>query len=417
MINKIKKNYFVIIIILLLVLFLPKTLMMPALTNSRAIITGISIDKKEDEFSLALQLITPQSNISNNENLEIVDDTGSSLYECFNNLSIKLGKVVGLEHVNIIILSDSLVDEDIMNLFDYLYRNTKISLSTIIVQTNNEAKKLLESSAELNNNSSSSLQNNLGFSNELIETPNVTTLGNFFNDYYSFSSVSLLPYIETPEEKSEGGASSDSQGSGESGEQSSGSSGGSSSGGSPVQPLVKNNGESSVYKKGKLIGKITKEISSGFTWVKSKNLKGIVKVENVSDNKFYSNSTVVLDVQNTEKNIKYYVKNNMLNLDVNIDVYCLISEIIDNNQHSYKLMGSTTDYLTNKLKEKTSLKIKKDIQNSIDYMIENNLDILNIYDTFYKYDKNNLRKVLNVYGKDYLSSLRVNYNINIYPLK
>ena len=132
MIKIIKKHYLVIIFSVLLVLFLPSSLIMPALTNTRAIITGMSIDKEENYYKISLQLITPQSDISNNENLEIISDTGSTIYECFNNLSIKLGKVVGLEHTNIIILSTSLEGEDVMNFFDYLYRNSKDIVNKII---------------------------------------------------------------------------------------------------------------------------------------------------------------------------------------------------------------------------------------------------------------------------------------------
>ena len=363
MIKLIKKHYLVITFAILLVLFLPSSLVMPALTNTRAIITGMSIDKEGEDYKISLQLITPQSNISNNENLEIIDDSGSTIFECFNNLSIKLGKVVGLEHANIIILSSNLKDEDVMNFFDYLYRNTKITMSTLLLQTDDDAKKLLETSAELNNNSSSSLQNNLGFSNSIIETSNITTLGTFFNDYFSFSKVSLIPYIQVPKE--EGGAQGASGGSGgsseESGNQGSGSSsGGQSGGGSTVQPLVQNNGQSSIYKNGKLFATLSKELSSGFSWLEGSPYRGNIKVENVSDDKLYDNATVTVKVENSKRNINSKIENNKLNLNVNIDVFCSVSEIIE-QARTAKLMHTTKNYLTSELISKIQEKVNETI--------------------------------------------------------
>jgi len=416
MINLIKKHYLVIVFAFLMILFLPSSLFAPALTNTRAIITGMSIDKEGEDYKISLQLITPQSNISNNENLEIIDDTGSTIFECFNNLSIKLGKVVGLEHANIIVLSSSLQGEDIMNLFDYLYRNTNITMSTILLQTDDDAKKLLETSAELNNNSSSSLQNNLGFNNSIIESSNITSLGTFFNDYFSYSKVSLVPYIQVPKEEgdSSGGSGGSSESTGESGNQGSGSGGGSSSG-STVQPLVQNNGQSTIYKNGKLFEILSKELSTGFSWLEGSTYRGNVKVENVTD-KIYDNATVTIKVENSERNIKSKIKNNRLYLDINIDIYCMVSEIVEENRNE-ALMHSTKNYLTKELISKIQDSVRSTIQDSLSYCKENKVDAFKLYDIFYKHHKKEFKKVLNIYGEDYLDAAYFNINVNVYPFK
>ena len=411
----IKRHYYVIIFVAILIIFLPNTLTLPALTNTRAIITGMSIDKEGEEYKISLQLITPQSNISNNENLEIIDDTGSTILECFNNLSIKLGKTVGLEHTNIIILSNSLQNEDIMNFLDYLYRNTKITMSTILVQTDDDAEKLLKTSAELNNNSSSSLQNNLGFNNSVIETANITSLGTFFNDYFSFSKVSLMPYIQVPKEESSNGGSSSSSSSGESGNQGSGSSGG-SGGGSTVQPLVQNNGQSSIYKNGRLFDTLSKELSTGFSWLEGSTFRGNIKLENVSDGKIYDHATVTVEVENSKRWLHSKVENNKLILDVKIDIYALVSEIIENSR-TVKLMRTTNNYLTKELIDRIQEQVKTTIQDSLNYCKENKVDAFKLYDRFYKYNNKAFRKVLNVYGEDYLDAVTFNINVSVHPFK
>lgn len=416
MIDFIKKHYYVIIFSILLIIFLPNTLIMPALTNTRAIITGVSIDKEEDEYTIALQLITPQSNISNNENLEIIEDTGNTILECFNNLSIKLGKVVGLEHANIIVLSTDLKDEDLMNILDYLYRNTKITMSTLLLQTDSDAKKLLETSAELNNNSSSSLQNNLGFSNSIIESSNVTTLGTFFNDYFSYSKVSFIPYIELPkeEDKNSGSGGESSSSSSEQGDQS----GSSSSSGQSIQPLVQNNGKSTLYKDGKFFDILSKELSTGFSWLEGEPYRGNVKVENVSDKHIYNNSTVTVKVENSTRNIKSRIENNLLYLDINVNIYGFVSEIIDTTKsRTIKQMNINTIYLNDALIEKIKEKVENTILDSLAYCKENNIDAFKTYDIFYKHNKKDFRKVLNIYGENYLDALNFNIKINVRPFK
>lgn len=418
MIKLIKKYCFTIIFAVLIVLFLPNSLFLPALTNTRAIITGMSIDKENEEYKISLQLITPQSNISNNENLEIIDDTGSTIFECFNNLSIKLGKVVGLEHTNIIILSSSLADEDIMNFLDYIYRNTNITMSTILLQTDDDAEKLLESSAELNNNSSSSLQNNLGFNNSILETANITTLGTFFNDYFSYSKVSLIPYIQVPKEESgaSGGSGGGSSGAEEGGNQGSGSSSGGSGGGSTVQPLVQNNGQSTIYKNGKFFDILSRELSTGFSWLEGSPFRGNVKVENVTDNKFYENATVTVKVENSKRKIKSKIENDKLILDAKIDIFCTVSEILEDSRIA-KLMHSTKNYLNKELISKIQEKVNTTIQDSLNYCKENKVDAFKLYDIFYKHHKNEFRKILKNFGEDYLDAVIFNIKINVHPFK
>ena len=83
--NFFKKHKYLIIISLFFLFMLPSTLSQPSQTDTRAIATGISIDKKEDKFNIAIQLITPQSNLSNNENIDIVEDEGDTFFECLHN--------------------------------------------------------------------------------------------------------------------------------------------------------------------------------------------------------------------------------------------------------------------------------------------------------------------------------------------
>ena len=308
-----------------------------------------------------------------------------------------------------------------MDFFDFLYRNTKITLSTILIQTNDSAQKLLETSAELNNNSSSSLQNNLGFSNKIIESSTVTTLGTFYNDYFSYSKISTLPYIEIPNQDKESN-SQESGGGSDGGTQQSGSNGSSGSGGasgqSPVQPLVQNNGETSIYKNGKLVDKLSKELSTGINWLERDAVVGMIKVENVTDDKFYYKSTVVVNVENSKTNIKTKIKDNKLILDIKIDIYCIVSEIIDDFKNT-KIVYNSQNYLTNNLKEKLKQKVIDNINESLNYCKENNLDIFKIYDKFYRYNKNEFKKFLNSMEnpENYLESVEFNIIANIYQHK
>ena len=419
----ISHKYFLVFLIFF-VIMLPLTVSLPAQTDTRSIVTGVSIDKKDDKYSVGLQIISPQSNISNNENLQIVEDEGESFYNCIANLSIKLGKLIGFEHANIIILGESMADEDIMNILDFLYRNYKITMSAILVQCKGEAKILLETSAELNNNSSSSLQNNLGFNNLIIETANTTTLGNFFNDYYSFSGTSLMSVIETPQKEGEKKNTSNSNGSsgGSSGGQNQqGSEGSSGSGGagaeSPVEPLVKNNGEGAVYKNGKLIEIISRDLTKGFTWPQEKTVQGIIKIEDITDNRYYNHSTVTVKIEQSKTKVSSMIKNDEMILDVKLKLYCYVAEIVDNSKKSLNVVQLNEDYLSAPLVEKVNEKISILVSDSLNYSKQKKVDVFKFYDRFYKFNNKEFKKFLNKFGEDYLEHCQINLNIEVFQYK
>ena len=415
-------KYFLVLLIFF-VIMLPLTVSLPAQTDTRSIVTGVSIDKKNDKYNVGLQIISPQSNISNNENLQIVEDEGDSFYNCIANLSIKLGKIIGFEHANIIILGESMVDEDIMNILDFLYRNYKITMSAILVQCKGEAKTLLETSAELNNNSSSSLQNNLGFNNLIIETANTTTLGNFFNDYYSFSGTSLMSVIEIPQKEGEKENTTDSNGSsqGGGGQNQQESEGSSSQGGSGaeslVEPLVKNNGEGAVYKNGKLIEIISRDLTKGFTWPQEKTVQGIVKVEDITDNRYYNHSMVTVKIEQSTTKVSSKIENDKMILDVKLKLYCYVAEIVDNSKKSLNIVQLNEDYLSAPLIEKVNQKISDLVSDSLNYSKQKGVDVFKFYDRFYKYNNKEFKKFLNKYGENYLERCKINLNIEIFQYK
>lgn len=421
--NFIKTHRYALFLMIFFVIFLPMTIFLPAQTDNRAIVTGISIDKKDGKYNVALQLITPQSNISNNENLQIVEDEGESVYGCIKSLGIKLGKFVGLEHANILIIGEGLKDDDLMNVFEYFYRNSKITLSTIVVFTDKEAKKLLETSAELNNNSSSSLQNNLGFNTGAIETSQVATLGSFYNDYFSFSSLARVPIIEVKTDKdqsdSSGGQSSSG---GQEGEdlftgQSSGSQSGSDSSGVKVEPLVQNNGESALFKKGKYVAKISKELTNGFSWLDKDTSKGVISLKGVTDNKYFKNADINVKVESSKTKMKYEIKDNKLICNATLNLKCKIAEVVTNEQKTKTLMKSLENYLTPILKEEIRKEVEGTIMESHNYARTNKLDVINFYDKFYKYDLKGLRKVLTIYGENYLDVVEMNLKTTVEPYK
>lgn len=417
--NYIISHRYAIFFVIFFAIFLPISIALPAQTDTRAIVTGISIDKKEDKYNVALQLITPQSNISNNENLQIVEDEGDSVFDCINNLGIKLGKYVGLEHTNIMIIGDGLQNDDLMNLFDYLYRSSKITLSTIIVYTDGDAKQLLETSAELNNNSSSSLQNNLGFNTGIIETSQVATLGSFFNDYFSYSSLARVPLIEVKqkeENSNQSGGQSSSEQSGGGQSQNSGQNSSSSSQ-TRVEPLVQNNGESVLYHRGKFVKKLSKDLTNGFSWLDSDTSQGVVRLKGVTDNKYFKNADLSVKIEHSTSNLKYKIEDGRLVCYASLKLNCNVSEIINNEQKTSKIVVSLENYLTPTLKNLVAKEVEKKIMDSHNYAKELKFDVFNFIDKFYKHDRKGLIKVLGNYGENYLEATDLKIKIDVQPYK
>lgn len=415
-----RRYCYTIIFVLISILLLPPALVRPAQSESMSMVLAMALDEENEEMKVSLQILTPQSSISNNKNLQLISETGTSLLEIINKISVKLGSHIGFEHTAIIVFNEEMANKDVINSLDYIFRNTKINFNAILVIAEKSGEDLLKQSAEVNANSSGSLQNNFGFNHQYFGANKISTIASFFNDYYSYSKTSFVPYIKQEENSKESGGEGDENSGGNSessGEESSGSgSGGSTDGQGSVENFINNEGYTALFKNGKIFKVISGKDTLGFDWLDNISMQGVLKVEGVTDDKYYQNATVTVQIEKYRYTVKPTIEDNKLKFKAKSRVFCYVSEIMQEAKE-LKLMQGYTQYLTKELKEKCKEKICDDVEKALKFCKEYNIDSFKFYNTFYNHDKNGLKDVLRIYGEDYLKACEIELDVDIISFK
>ena len=141
--NKIKKHT-VLIILLVIVLVFPTSLSYQARLNMRVIVTGLAIDKTDDEYMLTAQIVkTSPGNESPGQSamIDFVTDKAKNLSEAVSKLAYKAGKVSAFSHTNFLVLGNSLLKEDVTKCLDYFIRDKVIKNSALVLFSGGSAEE------------------------------------------------------------------------------------------------------------------------------------------------------------------------------------------------------------------------------------------------------------------------------------
>ena len=121
--------------------------------NDLSIISGISVDYKEDNYVIAYEILNDQKEgqETSNKKAIIVSASGKNIAEAFNNAAKETSKKPYYAHLKTLIISEEVATKRLENLIDYFLRNTDIrsEIDTVIAK-DITAKELLESSTKNN---------------------------------------------------------------------------------------------------------------------------------------------------------------------------------------------------------------------------------------------------------------------------
>ncbi len=396
--SKIKTHPILILLIITFVFLFPAAFSKTAQVDATTIVTGMGIDKKDEQIELTLQIVNAKSDVVSNEKLDVVSEKGKTFSDALFNISFKLGKEIGLEHCAIVVLGKELAEsENCKKIMDKLYRDEAMTLNTYIITTSKDAKKVLEKSAELNNASSGSIQNNLVFNEDYFNSSRTLTLGKFFNEFYAPTGISLMPVIDAASSSSQSGSPGGGGSTGGSGDSSSGSelssSGESSSGASQNQAeaLIENKNEVAVFQHGKKIATLKKEQYEAVNLLNTNATKGLITVEHVNMETYLNDATVTLFVRNSQKKVKSKISNDKLVMNFDISLFAEINSILQDDKN-LKVEEGYTDLLKHQLIEKIKGKLNEIVQISLVNSKQTGIDFLTIEDRFYKFNNKALKK-------------------------
>lgn len=230
-----------------------------------AIIVAISIDKEQENYSVTAQIAIPQATDQTSANNDAtVTGKGTTVFSAIDDIGTKTGWHPKLSFCDLILLGDSVLQDDVLPIIDSLIKSTKFPNSALVAACEGDAKELLLSQTPLDAISSFALLK------ILVKNPfkanNICNLDlkTFAVLGKSASAYGFMPYVKKVEEKEESKEGGSSAGMASAQPVSGGSNAGSAEQGqdsSQNKSVVFDATETAIFKQGKKVGTLDKDQS------------------------------------------------------------------------------------------------------------------------------------------------------------
>lgn len=118
--------------------------------DNRAIIVGIAIDYEEEKFIVNYEILDSKKSGKDSEEIKgyLVEGTGESIVDAIHDASDKLAKESYFSHVKVIIISEEMAQEKLLDVVDYTLRDPNIrSIFIPTVAKDYSAKEILGSTS------------------------------------------------------------------------------------------------------------------------------------------------------------------------------------------------------------------------------------------------------------------------------
>ena len=410
-IGKIWKNKVFMVLAILILITFPNTLYKQSDKDTTIVATSIGIEKKDDKYSVSILAVIPKGESDVNSNLEIFEGDGNTVAEALDNITLDIGRKIGLAHCDCIVFTEEIMQNNLTQILDYFTRTANLSTNPTLIATPSSAKELLNSVKSSNNLLDLSLKNIISSQEDRTLLKNIT-LDRFYRAYFSPNSTFTIPILTT--DKSSGSSSNSSSGS-SGGNLPEESSGGSSSGSSQEQQAkIKNNNQIAVLRDGTTIGHLNEDEQFIYNLLTNPSEHQKFTLENINDENF-KNSTVVF--QEADKIIvpKYKFVDGKPVAEFNIWLSVMIDEARSTENNSYSSISGTQNFLTDTIKEEFNNLVQEKLKTTNSLMQEKRYDIMNLYSKFnaYKYRKfyNYLQTLEN--QTEYMTGMSIEINLKL----
>lgn len=115
-----------------------------------AIITGVGIDYKEDEFYLTYEILSDTKTEENTALLSYtVSGKGKSISEAFINTNYKVSKKAYFAHLKVVVISESIINGHFDEITDYILRDTNIrSEFKVVIANDTSPEEILKNNSK-----------------------------------------------------------------------------------------------------------------------------------------------------------------------------------------------------------------------------------------------------------------------------
>lgn len=379
----------------------------PAQSKTQAIVTALAVDEVEENLiEVSTVVLTPVQETPSKR--KAYSAQGINITTALDNIALQLGKEIAFGQCDIMALGDNLCEENALKALDYLTRTKRVGRNAVLINFSGTTEDFANCVIQLNDNMSLSIAEIIN-ANEKRVTANETNIETFYKGYYSDLSTSIMPKIAINEEASPNAIKINVEG----GNSTNSSSNVTTSSSNNKELYFLNDGTTSVFKEGKKVGEILPDEVKYINLLQPQNILGTFKLQNVTTDLF-TNAEVVINMINKDVSYKLSFENGLPKITYTLDLYIIIDEIIE-SEKSEDLLYTENWFVDKSLVNALQNKIIENLDIGITKLKSEQIDILNIYDKFYKFKNKQFEKYLNTLDdkQNFLQNIQFNYKVNI----
>ena len=358
----------------LVFLLLPNSVTTSAQYGNTAFVVGLGVDVNEQDngINLSAQIIAGKPNAASSESYQIVSANGNNVLEAIDNLRKQLGKVLGLSHCYVVVVSDDICNKyNLAKLLDPIVRTEKLGTNVILAHTDKKAKDLLLACEEIGGDAQNVLENLTKYNHEYLLNKDAS-IYDFYQDYFSKHATGIMVTINYEEQEKTQTSSSGDKNSSES------NSSQTQQNNTYPQKKIENKGEGIAFFKGQKKAKINKEILEGLGWMDCTSKFNNISLKNINTPQL-KDATVTLEQKGCSIAYSPSINNNIpvLNLDIFVK-----AKIVGIESKEQVALSDLSSFFHTSFETDLQTLITKQIDLACEFQRENNLDILDFYSIF-----------------------------------
>lgn len=185
--------------------------------NELGIVSAMGISKDGDLYNLDIQLLNvldSEKSGLNKSPITVISGQGETIFEAARSMNKKTSKVFFLADVDYVFLDQSVLNDGLDEIMDFLIRDTRLSLNFLVVtSTENKSLDILSSISHFDTNSANNLYDAIMNSETRYGGINSLHVRELINNYYAKGKYTLFPnvYIKDTRKSSENDSLEDSK--------------------------------------------------------------------------------------------------------------------------------------------------------------------------------------------------------------
>ena len=346
--------------------------------NTIAIMTATEINKIDDEFIVHAQVVNPQSSdktVNIQAPFVIYEGKGNTIHEAYRKIKLQSSRYLYPNHMEILIINESLAKEDISQIIDLFLRIPDIRTEFKVIIGKNE--NILSITTPIDDVSGTSIIDTMETNNKYLGITNLVSFNEFANMNLNKNLEIILPSIEAINYKEEATTTKNTEN-------------------TKIKSLYKL-GNLGIFKDNKLKGYLSENESITYNILKNKAKAILITKECEKDKYMTVEATNIksdISTKNKEINIKIEMTGNIN------ETMCSIK--LNSEENIKKIEKDLNNY------------VKETINKSINNIRDKyNSDVFGFLDLIYKKDYNTYKKIKDNWYKNEFKNIKINTKTSI----